>query len=179
VPSFEWGKYLAITIAIGVIAGGLMYGYDSIANLFNTLVSSGKVSHIGVQSMTIIYWGIVCYAPINLLFWSLHCLMVANARTEYNSGFITSNPTGHFILFAIIIAAGLLNFGVCTILDPLSIQLSDTASSALSGMNLIGSFGVVFSAAHVICALAVGIAYLYMIFLSVSIETLQWGQPTI
>jgi hypothetical protein len=178
-PSFEWGKYLAIVIAIGVIAGGLMWGYDQIAQLFNTLIAKGMVSTIGVQSMEVIYWASLCYAPINLLFWSLHCLMVANARTEYNSGFITSNPTGHFILFAILIAAGLLNFGVCTILDPLTIQLSDTASSALTSMNLLGSFSVIFSAAHVICALAVGIAYLYMIFLSISIETLQWGHPTI
>lgn len=178
-PSFEWGKYLAIVIAVGVIAGGLMWGYDQIAQLFNTLVSEGLVSSIGVQSMTIIYWGIVCYAPINLLFWSLHCLMVANARTEYNGGYITSNPAGHFILFAVVLAAGLLNFGVCTILDPLTIQLSDMATPALISLGAADEFTVIFNAAHVLCALSVGIAYLYMMYLSISIETLQWGQPTI
>jgi hypothetical protein len=178
VPSFEWGKYLSVVIALGVVAGGIMWGYDQLADLFNTLVSRGMVSHIGVQSMTVIYWSIVLYAPINLLFWSLHCILVANARTEYNSGFITSNPTGHFIVFAIIVAATFVNFGTCVILDPLTISISDNASSALIKFGVADEFGVIFNAAHILSALAVGIAYLYMIFLSVSVETLQWGQPT-
>lgn len=178
-PSFEWGKYLSIVIAIGVIAGGMMWGYDQLADLFNTLTAEGMVSHIGVQSMTVIYWSIVLYAPINLLFWSLHCIMVANARTEYGSGYITSDPTGHFIVFAIVIAATLLNFGTCAILDPLTIQLSDTASPALANMGVTDAFGVIFSAAHILSALAVGIAYLYMMFLSISVETLQQGRPMI
>jgi hypothetical protein len=179
VPSFEWGKYLSIVIAIGVVAGGLMWGYDQIAPLFNTLVSKGMISHIGVQSMTVIYWSIVLYAPINLFFWSLHCIMVGNARTEYGSGFITSEPAGHFIVFAIVVASALMNFGACVILDPLTISISDQSASALVNTGVADEFGVIFSAAHILSALAVGIAYLYMMFLSISVETLQQGRPTI
>jgi hypothetical protein len=178
-PSFEWGKYLAVVIAIGVVAGGLMWGYDQIADMFNSLVTKGLVSHVGVETQTVIYWSIVLFAPINLLFWSLHSILVGNARTEYNSGFITSNPAGHFILFAIIVAATLLNFGTCVILDPLTIAISGQSSSALISMGVADEFATIFAAAHVLSALAIGIAYLYMIFVSISVETLQWGQPTI
>jgi len=156
-----------------------MWGYDQIAGLFNTLVSKGLISHVGVESQTVLYWSIVLYGPINLLCWSLHCILVGNARTEYNSGFITSNPTGNFLLFAIIVAATMLNFGTCVILDPLTISISGQSSSALISLGVADEFAVIFNAAHVLSALAVGIAYLYMMFLTISVETLQWGQPTV
>lgn len=182
-PSFEWAKYLTIVLAIGVMAGGLMWGYDKFAAGFNALIGTGNVSHIGVQSMTVLYWAIVCFAPINLFFWSAHCILVGNARTEPGSGFITSNPMGHIILFCIIIAAYLVNFGVCSVGDPTIIGLNglhdvngtSLVQQALTNFGVTGSMSVIFSSFHLLSCLAVGIAYLYMIYLSVSIESMQYG----
>jgi hypothetical protein len=177
-PAFEWGKYLLVVIAIGCMGAGLMYGHDALSGMFNSLVAEGLISPIGVKAQTVMYWAITLYAPINLFFWSLHCVMVANARTEPLGGYITSNPMGHIMLFATLIACAFANFATCVILDPFMGTMEGLGDgmlyNALSSMGVVDHIQTIFSAAHVITALAAGIMYLYMIGLSVSIEQMQY-----
>jgi hypothetical protein len=171
-PSFDVFKYVSTVLMIGVMAGGMMWIYDQIAPTFNGLIADGTVSHIGVQTMQVIYWSIVAYAPINLLFATVSALLVANARSETNSPLITTNFGSHVVLCVVIILAVLADFFVCAYLDPFIISLGSLAVNTLDTTNVIG---MAFGAAHLLCAISVGVAYLYLIINSLRTESLQWS----
>lgn len=175
---FDGGRYVMAIIVIGVIAGALMWSYDQLATPFNSLTAAGMISHIAVQSQTVIYWSIVAYAPINLLFATVGALLVANARSEVNSPLIMTDFGGHIVLAVVIIAALLFNLIISGFMDPFIIALGDNAvpSSILDPAGAAANvLTMIFDAAHLLCALAVGIAYLYMILGSIRIQSLQWS----
>jgi hypothetical protein len=172
VPAFDVVKIVATFIIIGVCAGALMWAYDMIAPSFNSLIATGLISHIAVQTFTVIYWSIVAYAPINLIFASIQALLVANARAETNSPFISTNINAHIVLAVVIIAAFMTDFCVSSYLDPFMIAINGLAINTLDTTNILGTM---FSAVHVLCAISVGVAYLYMILNSIRVESLQWS----
>jgi hypothetical protein len=175
---FDAGRYVMTILMIGVCAGALMWIYDQLATPFNTLVDTGMVSTIATQSSTVIYWGIVAFAPINLLFATVAAILVANARSEVNSPLIQTDYGGHMILMVVIMAALVLNLMVSGIVDPFIIALGDNAvPSALIDPDGAAAnvMQLIFSATHLLCALAVGVAYLFMILKSVRIQTLEWS----
>ena len=171
-PAFDVVKIVSTFLIIGIISGGLMWAYDEVAPAFNSLIGAGMISHIGVQTFTVIYWSIVVFAPVNIIFASIQALLVANARAETNSPFITTDISAHIVLGVIIIASFMADFFVSAYLDPFMIALSGFSVNTLDPGNVLGTM---FSAAHVLCAIAVGVAYLYMILNSVRVESLQWS----
>jgi hypothetical protein len=177
-PAFDVGRYLATVLTIGVIAGALMWAYDQLATPFNSLSAAGLVSHIAVQSQTVIYWGIVAYAPINLLFATVAALLVANARSEVNSPLIMTDFGGHIILAVVVIASLIFNLLITGYLDPFMMSVSTlvTGITAIDPSGIaVGILTQAFSACHLLCAIAVAVAYLYMILGSVRIQALQWS----
>lgn len=172
-PGFDIGKYVFTVIVIGIFAGGLMWAYDQLAPTFNDLIAQGMVSHIGVQTMQVLYFSIVAYAPINLIFASIQAILVANARAESNSPFVTTDISPHVVLAAVIIASFFTNFIVCVYLDTMFISTGSLFSvPALDPNNVLSTM---FNAAHLLCVAATAIAYLYVILASVRIESLQWS----
>lgn len=148
-----------------------MFVYDKFVDIYNTMITQGVISHIGVQSMEIIYWSIVAYAPINLLFASAGALLAGNARSEGNI-YAQTDIGSHILLGVAIIAAFLFDFFICMVLDPFIITLSpgDYFGSA-------GIMGNIFDACHLLCPIAVGIMYLYMMLKSIRNETWERGVP--
>ncbi len=171
-PAFDIGRYVFAVIMIGVIAGALMWVYDQVAPAFNTLIDTGMISHIGVQTATVIYYSIVAYAPINLLFATVGALLVANARSEVNSPLIMTDFSGHILLAVTIFVAFMVNFFTSAFLD--------TFILAFGGLNITpwgteSIMNTIFSTCHLLCAISVGVGYLYMILNSVRVQSLQWS----
>jgi hypothetical protein len=177
-PAFDVGRYVVTILTIGVIAGALMWAYDQLATPFNELISTGLVSHIAVQSQTVIYWGIVAYAPINLIFATIAALLVANARSEVNSPLIMTDFGGHIVVAVVTISALVFNLIISGYMDPFIMSLGGiiTNNTAIdpngTAQNILTS---AFSACHLLCAISVAVAYLYMILGSIRIQALQWS----
>lgn len=171
-PAFDVGRYVATVLMLGVIAGGLMWAYDQVAPTFNTLIGAGMASHISVQSATVIYWSIVAYAPINLLFATVGALLVANARSEVNSPLIVTDFGGHIVLAVVIVCAFMANLFISAVQDTFIMSLGDLIVFSWDTGNIMGTM---FDATHTLCAIAVGVAYLYMIISSLKIQSLQWS----
>jgi hypothetical protein len=172
VPAFDAGRYVFTVIMIGVIAGALMYMYDQFAAPFNTLVATGLISVISVQTATVIYYSIVAYAPINLLFATVAALLVANARAEVNSPLIMTDFGPHMVLAVVIICAFAINLLVSGFLDPFVMSISAFSTPPWGSDNILNTM---FNAAHLLCVISIGVAYLYMILGSIRIQSLQWS----
>ena len=174
-PGFDISKFLFAVAMIGICAGLLMWGYDQIAGPFNELVATGKVSHIAVQSMDMIRYGVILYAPISLLFTAVHAFLVANARAETNSPLITTDISGPLIYAAVAIGAMLAEYFVSAFVDQMIIsQMGDLAAS--SGVFSVPTvMSQAFSAVHILCPGAIAVAILYMAILSFKVESLQWS----
>jgi hypothetical protein len=160
-------------LLIGITAAALMWVYDILAGPFNALIAAGNISHIGVQVGQVLYYSVVAYAPVNLVFATVSALLVANARAEMNSPLITTSAIGHITVAATIVGAFLANLVVSAFLDTWVLT-----TSPLGGLDFMGVSGIVlqaFNAAHLLCAIAVLVAYFWMILNSIRIESLQWS----
>jgi hypothetical protein len=85
---------------------------------------------------------------------------------------------GHIVIAVVTIAALVFNLIIAGFLDPFIMSLGTliTGTSVLdptgAAVNVLTS---AFNACHLLCAIAVGVAYLYMILGSVRIQALQWS----
>ena len=177
-PALDIFKIVFMFLIIGCMAGGLMWVYNQFATPYNAIVAQGIVSSIGVQSMTIIYWSIVAYAPLCIIFSALNSIIVANARAETNSPYITTNYAGQIVLPIIIIISLVVDFLVCSFLDPFMIGMGGIAvpGASIDPNGIVaGVMASMFSAAHIGCDFCIAIAFMYMILTSIRVESLQWS----
>lgn len=163
-------------LLIGVLAGALFWSFDQIALGYNSMVISGLVSVPAQETMEVCRYAVWAYAPLCMIFAVVGAILVANARSEINSPLITTSSAGTISAFGTILLATVLNVYTIPVADaiiiPIASALQVTTGSIYDVSWLTGNF---FRLVHYGSIIMIVIGYLYMIYTSLKIESLEWS----
>lgn len=172
-PGFDVVKFVGHVVLIAILTGVLMWGSDQIRPMFEALVSTGLISQTAIDVDTVCsYYAVMAFGPVAFIFACIGAVLVANARAEVNSPLIQTSMLGTITCFVSILTGILVNVCVSMFCDTWVNALSLPISGPLDVTNTMGS---IFSFAHYCGIIIILLGYLYMVYTSLKIESLEWS----